>query len=462
MADTYSIPGCIRKYLKDNGFPFPYEYMSEYISMWERMYRSQGEFWDYDDTDQSGRKYKVHRRTIKPFKRVCREWSSLILGEGITIGTEDEECNEFLKTYLHEVGFMRNTQGLIQRAFGIGTAALSLQLDFDNGKIQIRRSLAKQIVPLSWDDDGVYEVALCSQCVIGGKCYDQLQMHILEDDGYHIKTIYFDDKGEQVTIDGVIDDYPTGSHNPWFAIIKPALDNDLVDMSPYGVSIYEDAVDALQSVDLAFDTMISEDDLGKMRVFLSDMMFEVDNGTAIPFGKNDATLYRNVQDSDGNLIHEFAPALRTDAQAKIYRLSLQTMGDLCGFGLGYFDIDETGGLKTATEVASDNSQLMRNLKNHENLLEVALQTIVRAICEAQNNIDESKKLEPGIVTVKFDDSIIVDTAAEKAQDLAEVGVTMNAWEFRVKHYGESEEEAKANVPSASQTNLSVIDSAYGI
>jgi poly-gamma-glutamate capsule biosynthesis protein CapA/YwtB (metallophosphatase superfamily) len=33
-------------------------------------------------------------------------------------------------------------------------------------------------------------------------------------------------------------------------------------------------------------------------------------------------------------------------------------------------------------------------------------------------------------------------AAEKAQDMAEVGVTMNAWEYRTKWYGEDEATAR--------------------
>jgi hypothetical protein len=45
--------------------------------------------------------------------------------------------------------------------------------------------------------------------------------------------------------------------------------------------------------------------------------------------------------------------------------------------------------------------------------------------------------------VQYDDSVIQDTAAEKAQDMAEVGVTMNAWEYRAKWYGEYEKTAKA-------------------
>ena len=59
-----------------------------------------------------------------------------------------------------------------------------------------------------------------------------------------------------------------------FAIVKPAADNACEDMRPYGQSVFADAVDAIQAVDLAFDAMISEIDNGKMRVFLSDVMFD--------------------------------------------------------------------------------------------------------------------------------------------------------------------------------------------
>lgn len=45
--------------------------------------------------------------------------------------------------------------------------------------------------------------------------------------------------------------------------------------------------------------------------------------------------------------------------------------------------------------------------------------------------------------VQYDDSIVQDTAAEKEQDMREVGVTMAAWEYRVKWYGEEESVARA-------------------
>ena len=45
--------------------------------------------------------------------------------------------------------------------------------------------------------------------------------------------------------------------------------------------------------------------------------------------------------------------------------------------------------------------------------------------------------------VQYDDSIIQDVAAEKEQDMREVGVTMAVWEYRAKWYGEDEKTAKA-------------------
>lgn len=51
--------------------------------------------------------------------------------------------------------------------------------------------------------------------------------------------------------------------------------------------------------------------------------------------------------------------------------------------------------------------------------------------------------DEGCMRVQYDDSIIQDVAAEKAQDMAEVGVTMNAWKCRQKWYGEDEKTAKA-------------------
>lgn len=51
------------------------------------------------------------------------------------------------------------------------------------------------------------------------------------------------------------------------------------------------------------------------------------------------------------------------------------------------------------------------------------------------------------ITVDFDDSIIEDKATERKQDMQDVAIgAMGLAEYRAKWYGETLEEAAANLP----------------
>lgn len=226
---------------------------------------------------------------------------------------------------------------------------------------------------------------------------------------YRIVTVCFDHEGNELAPVGVAPVFDTGCAFPTFGIVKPAVTNTRVDMSPYGQSVFADAVDAVQAVDLTFDALINEVDVSKMRVFLSDVLFDReksgDKAISIPFGKQDCTVFRKVMSTE-DTIREFAPALRTASQSEAIRIALQMLGDLCGFMLGYFDFDETRGyVRTATEVSSDNSALMRNIRRHENALQEPIIAITRAVMAVSRGFGESIPDE-GAVSVMYDDSII--------------------------------------------------------
>lgn len=453
MANTnvYTIPQACRDYVKKQGYPVSIDPMEAHIEEWYAWLKAKGEFYDYKSKDSSGRTYSVHRLSMHPAQRVCNEWASLILNEDTVINCDNQKCNEWLADFYSKKSFFALGQGMIARAFALGTGAWAVWLDVDNGIMQVRRYDARMILPLSWDDDGVTECAFVTQASHKGKVLDQVQMHVVEDGTYHVKTAIFDDAGKKVVIEGVEEDFDTLCKAPTFAVVRPAIDNTRVDLSPYGQSVYADAIDAIKACDLAYDAIFTEVNLAKMRIFLSDMMFEVDRkdgkAAAIPFGKDDCTVYRRVQSTD-DVIQTFAPQMRTETQKSALRTALQSLGDICGFGSQYFDVDKAGGLKTATEVSADNSALMRNVKKHENLLEGAIAQITHAVLHCARTFFSVPLPEEGEVTVQWDDSIITDTATEKAQDMAEVNVTMQPWEYRVKWYGEDEEAAKANVPGA--------------
>lgn len=219
-------------------------------------------------------------------------------------------------------------------------------------------------------------------------------MHAPGADGrYAIETACFDEAGNELSVSGVERVCRTGCASPTFGIVRPAVPNTRADFSPYGQSVFADAVDAIQSVDLAYDALINEVDAGKMRVFLSDMMFDrVDDGRGrrvpIPFGKGDCTVFRKVQSTE-DTIREFAPTLRTEAQGRALRLAPQMLGDLMGLGLDYFDMDKVGYVRTATEVSSDNSALMRNVRKHENALARPLADVGRALLACARDMGEA-------------------------------------------------------------------------
>lgn len=449
LDDEYWVPEHVREWLRSLGFSLPLEDMEPHIRAWDRWMRALGDFYDYRDTDGVGRVYEVHRRSIHPAMRVCREWGSLLLNDRTQVACEEQACTDWLAAWMARTGFLASAQECVVRAFGLGTGAWALWVDAGAGEVRVRRYDARMVVPLTWDEEGVTECAFVTRAFWRGRAIDQVQLHLkgaadaffspsessegaaaagpsrLTDDEsegtYRIVTACFDRDGNRVEPEGVCPAYDTGSPWPTFSLVKPAIDNTRVDMSPYGQSVFADAVDAIQAVDLCYDAMMSEIDNGKMRVFLSDVMFDVERDgkggrVSIPFGKADCTVFRKVMSTE-DTIHEFAPTLRTEAQARAFRVALQTLGDLCGFGINYFDLENVGYVKTATEVSADNSALMRNIRRHERALEGAIAGICRALMAAERGLGVELPDE-GLVRVTFDDSIITDTTAGKRQDMA--------------------------------------------
>lgn len=424
--DEYWVPEAVRAYLRSAGYSTrALEDMEPHVREWDRWMRAVGEFYDYRDTDGFGRVYQVHRRTIMPAMRVCREWGSLLLDEKTVVACESRECADWLASFFSSTNFWGRAQETVVRAFGLGTGAFAVWLDVGRRLVKVRHYDARMVVPLSWDAEGVRECAFVTRCFSRGALLDQLQMHVLGDDGtYWIRTVCFDGDGRVVSVPGVAEEVGTGSVGPTFGIVRPAVPNTRVDFSPYGQSVFADAVDA-----------------GKMRVFLSDVMFDQERTNdgrrvPIPFGKGNCTVFRKVMSTE-DTIQEFAPALRTEAQGKAFRLALQVLGDLCGLGTNYFDLDNVGYVKTATEVSSDNSALMRNIRKNENALQGALADVSRAVLSCGRLMGAALPDE-GDVSVIYDDSIVQDTAAEKRQDMEEVAAGLvTREEYRRKWYGEA-------------------------
>lgn len=431
--------------------------MSGKISEWWAWYTATHDW--YSSLEQSAadrRTYKVDRISIKPARMVCQEWASLMMNERTIVSTEDEAANSWLETYLGRSGFLSSGQRLVERAFALGTAAWALRVTgmaegaalSPGARIVAQRFDARQIVPLSYDEDSCAECAFVSQVVAHGRRLTQLQSHLLSGDGtYRIETALFDDKGRPVEVPGIVPVFETRSAAPLFSLVRPGLENTHCDYSPSGVSVFDDAIGAVMLTDEAVDNMHRDIWLGQKMLFLDERMLQTDaSGNVTVPRARDQQLFRKTEVDAGNdLIEEYNPDLRVTDNRLALRTGLQLLGSRCGMGADYFDIEGASSVKTATEVISEQSDLFRNLRKHENALEPAIRTIVAGILTLARTVTGAPLPEdPGGITVRFDDSIIEDAEAQRRRDLTDIAAgLMRPWEYRRKWYGEDEATARA-------------------
>lgn len=96
LDDEYWVPEHVREWLRSLGFSLPLEDMEPHIRAWDRWMRALGDFYDYRDTDGVGRVHEVHRRSIHPAMRVCREWGSLLLNDRTQVACSEQACTDWL------------------------------------------------------------------------------------------------------------------------------------------------------------------------------------------------------------------------------------------------------------------------------------------------------------------------------------------------------------------------------
>lgn len=466
MAENqFEVPAFVRGEITARGYAMPPD-MSTHIEKWYQWYTATHPFYKEKYLGVDGKSHERKKLSLRPARRVCREWASLIANE-MQVQSGSADANEWVRGYCEDTGLYALFQRGIERAFAMGTGAMALWFDVreDGATIRVRRYDAKMVVPLTWDEDGTTECAFCTRVTVKGKQAVQLQLHAMdrETGTYHVITKVWRD-GKPVPADalGIIEDFDTECTMPTFCILSPAIDNTVQDTSPYGVSVFHDAVDAMRMLDTAWTALYDETDLLRAVLMLPDSMIDVETDKdgkkrAVPFGDREQRLYRLTESpvTEAGKPFAFAPAMRTGSIHEVYADACAALGDQCGFGSQYFKPDKTGGLKTATEVSADNSALMRNIRNHENALGKELGRLLTSLCECAR-IHCGARIAEGFepVSVVWDDSIITDTQAEKTQMLAEIAAgVVPKWMYLVRFYGKSEEEAQLIMPE--QTVLDV-------
>ena len=347
-------------------------------------------------------------------KKICEDWANLLLNEKVAI--KAGEYSNRLEKILKANNFLTRANQLIELSFALGTGAF-VEYKNGTGNVIIDYIRADMIYPLSWDNGDITECAFGSTRIIDGKEIVYLQIHRLgkKEDGenpaeYYIENKYVDAKtGDEVDVPEDIEPLvKTRIEIPLFQIITPNICNNIDLDSPLGISVYANAIYQLMGCDLVYDSYMNEFVLGRKRILVpisqAKIQMEKDGVAAPTFDPGDNVYYQMPGDRQSDLkLTEVDMTIRAQEHELGIQRSLDILSFMCGMGAGRYKF-ENGGVKTATEVISDKSDLYQNRQKNAIIVNAAIINMVSAVAllDSGNSV---------AATVDCDDSIIEDSNA---------------------------------------------------
>jgi A118 family predicted phage portal protein len=172
-----------------------------------------------------------------------------------------------------------------------------------------------------------------------------------------------------------------------FSYFRTPVANNVDDNSPLGVSIYANAMETLHALDITFDSFVREFRLGKKRIIVPARMIKnvIDPLTGEARRYFDATdeTYEalSTDDPDSLKIQDNSVELRVEEHVAAMNAFLNIFCLQVGLSAGTFSFDVKSGLKTATEVVSENSKTYKTVKNFQNMIKPAVEHLVRNIVD---------------------------------------------------------------------------------
>jgi A118 family predicted phage portal protein len=260
--------------------------------------------------------------------------------------------------------------------------------------------MADQFVPTAWDNAGISEGCFISRIAKGGYYYTRLEWHKWSGETYVVSNELYradmykagsreaqDILGVRVplaTIYPLLEDEVTitGVEASLFSYFRTPTANNIDDNSPLGVSIYANSMETLHALDIAFDSFVREFRLGKKRIIVPARMVKtvIDPETGTPrrfFDATDETYEAlTTDDPDSLKIQDNSVSLRVEEHVEGINALLNLFCLQVGLSFGTFSFDAHGGIKTATEVVSENSKTYKTVKNYQNMIRPAVERLV--------------------------------------------------------------------------------------
>jgi A118 family predicted phage portal protein len=433
---------------------------NEYIELWKAIYQGCPSWKGTHYQTLAGRKEKRDRKLFNGAKMVCRELTELMYSE-----EPDINMTKDIQDIFDRSGWDKNNFPFIEKVLAMGGGAYKLYTKDE--KILIDFIPADRFIPVSWDDNGIYEADFLDIRVHDKKRYLRIEQHrkSTEEIGYVIKQEFYEinikntegkvcltkttplkagyhiDEEEQegVTIK---------TDRPLFSYIKlPGANNKDLE-SPLSISVYGNSEDTLQGLDIAFDSLQQELVLGRKRIIVPATavrkVYDKDNEKLVRYFDPSDEVYQafDADEKDSLKIMDNSMELRIDE----IRMAVQTYLDILsiqvGFSAGYLTFDGQGGIKTATEVISENSKTHKTKVSYEGSIKTAIEDLIESI----RSIEGIYKISVGKFSIEFQDNIQEDRDTKTAHwtgRLNDGTTTLEEVLMKIDNLTESEAIAKA-------------------
>lgn len=449
-----------------------YGFIDEWKDWWKGFHKP-----FHQITFENGEKRRTRDMyTMKMGKKVCEDWASILINDKTFVKIDDEYSEKFIVGDTDNGGvfgsnnFWDQANDLMEKMMYSGTAAVVIRLK--NAKVNANNEIepspdawidlnyleADKIIVLSSDNGIITEAAFCSSVCVKGCNKLYLEIHRLENGEYVIENHLFSVDTKDVSLlkeeelpEGYVRIMRTGSDKPWFSICIPAIVNPILGNNGMGCSVFAGAIDNLKGVDLAYNNLNSDFWLGQKKVFLNRNMLADMAGSkkVAPDEVNQQLFYyigETMDDGTGkSMVQEHNPDLRVADNTAGIQAQLDYLSFKVGFGTKHYQFN-SGSIVTATQYTGDKQDLIQNAHKHFIKVESFLHRLVKTILWIGHSFIDNMVDEDAHISVIFDQSPLVDENAERQRDKDDVSAgLMQKWEYRVKWYGETEEEAKAKL-----------------
>lgn len=404
----------IHKVLDDLGYATYHDsemekLQSEWLQWYQGYVRNFHSYKNYQGTDIA---QTIKRYSLGMWKVISELWADNMWNPETTVTIGNEQAQSWWDIKQQDINFVSNFNNLQEKTFALGTTATNCYKGF-TGLSEVDYLDHNVIIPLEVNNSEVLSVAFASQ-------YDKdtvyLNIHERQaDDTYIIYNLFYsvDDNGEigeQVYLQDLQEE--VRSPIKLFQVHKPAIVNNKVLDSPFGVSVLGNAIDEIKATDIAFDALTKEAEYGKIRVYLKSgaLDFDVDGKTTKVFNPNQEEFYvlkGDDQNDEGELVTVSAPTLRVQELVDSLNNQLNLLGRKAGLGDNTFSSDEGTIYTNTAQIISTNSRFFKTREKHGQLMKNNIVEIVKALYWLEFNRELTDS-----ISVHMDDSIIHDKEDE--------------------------------------------------